>query len=57
MEEMRNAYKILVGESAAESPHAGSRHGREDNIKMNLMELGCKYVFWIYMAQERVQRT
>jgi hypothetical protein len=28
-------------------------HRWEDNVKMDLKEIGCDHVGWIYLAQER----
>jgi hypothetical protein len=39
MGEMRNVYKILVGNPEGKRPLRRPRHGWEDNIKMNLKEL------------------
>jgi hypothetical protein len=38
--EMRNAYKILVGEPEGQRSLGRPRHKWEDNIKMNLREMG-----------------
>jgi hypothetical protein len=35
MEEMRNSYKISVGDHEEERPLGKSRHGWEDNSKMD----------------------
>jgi hypothetical protein len=40
MEEIRNAYKILVRTPEGKRPPARSRHRWEDNIGMDLMEIG-----------------
>jgi hypothetical protein len=40
--EKRNPYNILVGMSEGKRPHGRPRHRREDNIKMNLQEIGRK---------------
>jgi hypothetical protein len=34
------------------------RHGRswEYNIKMDLKQIGCEYVDWIYLARDRCKR-
>jgi hypothetical protein len=31
------------------------RHGREDNMKMNLREIGIDGTNWIWLAQDRVR--
>jgi hypothetical protein len=39
MEEMRNAYKILVGKLEGKIPLGRPRHRWEDNIRMDLSEI------------------
>jgi len=39
---MRNAYNALVGKPEGKRPLRRSRHRREDNIRMDLRETGCK---------------
>jgi hypothetical protein len=55
MEEIRNAYSILVGKSEGRSPFGRPRHKWEDNIKMDLREIGTEVVDWIHLAQDRDQ--
>jgi hypothetical protein len=54
---MRNAYryKILVGQPEGRRPLGRLRRGREDNIKMNLGEIGMVGVDWIYLVRDRDQ--
>jgi hypothetical protein len=40
MEEIRSAYKILVGKSEGKRPLGRPRRRSEDNIKMDLRETG-----------------
>jgi hypothetical protein len=40
MREKRGAYRILVGKREGKEPHGRSRCRREDNIKMDLQEVG-----------------
>jgi hypothetical protein len=40
MGEKRNAYRILVGKPEKRRPLGRPRHRWEDNIKMNLIEIG-----------------
>jgi hypothetical protein len=54
-EKMRKAYKILVSESQEKRPLGRPRHRLEDNIKINLTEIGGKSVYWIQMNEYRVQ--
>jgi hypothetical protein len=41
---MRNKYKISVGKPEGKRPLGRSRHRWEDNIKMDLKEIGWKDV-------------
>jgi hypothetical protein len=41
MEERRSVYRVLVGKSEGKRPLGTPTHRREDNIKMDLQELGC----------------
>jgi hypothetical protein len=49
MGEMRGAYNILVGRPEGRR----SRRRWEDNIKMDLREIGFGDVDWIHWAQDR----
>jgi len=55
MGEMRNAYRILVGKPAGKKPLGRPRCTWEDNIRMDLREIGCKGVDWMDLTQERDQ--
>jgi hypothetical protein len=37
---MRNVYEVLVGKPEGKKPLGKSRHRWEDNIKMDIMEIG-----------------
>jgi hypothetical protein len=52
--EMRNVYKILVGNSEGKRPLGGPRHRWKDNIKLNLKEIGFEGVNWIHLGIETV---
>jgi hypothetical protein len=52
MEEVRGAYKILVGKPEGRTPLGRPGRRREDNIKMDLGEIGFGVVDWIHLAQE-----
>jgi hypothetical protein len=43
----------LVGKPEGKRPLAGLRRRWEDNIKINLKEIGCEGVDWIYLAYDR----
>jgi hypothetical protein len=51
MGEVRDAYNILVGRPEGRRP-LRPRHGWEDNIKMDLREIGFGDVDWIHWAQD-----
>jgi hypothetical protein len=48
--EVRNAYKMLVRKPKGKRPLGRSRHRWEDNIRMDLMEIGWEGVEWMTMA-------
>jgi len=51
--ERRGAYRILVGKPEGSRPLGRPRHRWEDNIKVDLQEVGCEGMDWIDMAQVR----
>jgi hypothetical protein len=51
----RNAYRILVGKPEAKSPLERLRSRWENNIKMDLREIGWVGMDWIDLAQDRDQ--
>jgi len=51
--EERHIYRVLVGKPEGKRPLGRPRHKWEDNIKMDLQELGCGGMDWIDMAQDR----
>jgi hypothetical protein len=53
MGEVRGAYKILVGRPEGRIPLGRPRHRREDNIRMDLGEIGFGDADWIHLAQDR----
>ena len=53
MGERRGAYRVLVGKSEGKRPLGRPRRRWEDNIKMNLQEVGCGGMNWIELAQDR----
>jgi hypothetical protein len=52
---MRSEYKILVGKSEGKIPLGRPKRRQEDNIRMDLREIGCEGVACIRMAQGRFQ--
>ena len=53
MGEEREAYRVLVGKPEGKRPLGRPRHRWVDNIRMDLQEVGCGYVDWIGLAQDR----
>jgi hypothetical protein len=46
MGESRGAYRVLVEKPKRRRPLARARHRFEDNIKMELKEMGCRGGAW-----------
>ena len=55
MEQSTNAYRVLVGKPESRRPFGRPRRRREDNIKMDLREVGCDPRDWIDLAEDRDQ--
>ncbi|KAJ4435556.1 hypothetical protein ANN_18172 [Periplaneta americana] len=55
MGESRNTYRVLVGRPAGKRPLGRPRRRWEDNIKMDLREVGYDGRDWINVAQDRDQ--
>ena len=53
MWEVRGAYRVLVGKPEGKRPLGRPRHRWEDNIKIDLQEVGCEDMDWIQLAQDR----
>jgi len=54
--EGRDVYRDLVGRPEGKRPLGRPRRRWEDNIKMDLMEIGIGGAIWIQLARDRVQR-
>ena len=52
MWERRGVRRALVGKSEGNGPLGRPRRRWEDNIKMNLQEVGCGGMDWIELAQD-----
>jgi hypothetical protein len=53
MRKPRNVYKILVAKPEGKRAFIRHRHRWEDNIKMDLREIGLEGVKWVHMVQDR----
>jgi hypothetical protein len=53
MGEGRGTYRVLVGKPGGKRPLGKCRHRWENNIKMDLQEVGCGGMDWIQLAQDR----
>ena len=49
----RGAYRVLVWKPEGTRPLGRPRRRWVDNIRMDLQEVGCGYVDWIGLAQDR----
>jgi hypothetical protein len=52
---MRKAYNILVGKPEGKRPFGRHKHRWEDNIRMDLRQIGWEGVDWIHLVQDREQ--
>jgi hypothetical protein len=55
MGEGRGVYRVLVGGPEGKRPLGTPRRGWEDNIKVELREIGIDGANWIRLAQDRFQ--
>ena len=53
MGEGRGVYRVLVGKPEGRRPLGRSRRRWEDNIRMDLREVGYRCVDWMELAQDR----
>jgi hypothetical protein len=53
MGERRGIYRVLVGKPEGKRPLGTPRHRWEDNIQIDLQEVGCEGTDWIEVAQDR----
>jgi hypothetical protein len=51
--EARGVYRVLVGKPEGNRPLLRPRRRWEDNIKMDLQEVGCGGMDWIGLDQDR----
>jgi len=53
MGEERGVYTVLLGNPEGRRPLGRPRRRWVDNIRMDLQEVGCGYMEWIGLAQDR----
>jgi hypothetical protein len=53
MGEVRGVYRVLVGKPEGKILLGRPRHRWEDNVRMDLQEMGCGHVHWIGLDQDR----
>ena len=53
MEEVRSAFKILTGKPTGKRPLGRPRRRGEDNIRMDLQEIGINASNWVDSAEDR----
>ena len=53
MGERRGIYTVLVGKPEGKRPLGRPRHKWEDNIKIDLQEVGCGGMDWIELPEDR----
>ena len=53
MGEERGVYRFLVGKPEGKRPLGRPRRRWVDNIRTDLQEVGCGYMDWIWLAQDR----
>jgi hypothetical protein len=49
----RGVYRVLVGKPEGRRPMGRPRRRWEDNIRMDLREVGCGDMDWMELAQDR----
>jgi len=53
MGEEREVYSVLVGKPEGKRPFGRSKRRREDDIKMDLQEVGCWGMDWIGLVPDK----
>jgi len=57
MSEERGVYRVLLGKPEGRRPLGRPWRRWMDNIRMDLQEVGCGYMDWIGLAQDRDRWT
>jgi hypothetical protein len=52
MRKSRGVFRVLMGKPEVKRPILSTRRSWEDNIKIDLQEVGCGGVYWIDVAQD-----
>jgi len=53
MGEERGVYRVLVGKPEGKRPLGRPRRRWVDNIRIDLQEVGCGYMDWMGLAQDK----
>jgi len=53
MGEERGVYRVLVGKPEGKRPPGRPRRRWVDDIRLDLQEVGCRYMDWSGLAQDR----
>ena len=53
MGEEKGVYRVLLGKTEGKRHLRIPRHRWVDNIRMDLQEVGCGYMDWVWLAQDR----
>ena len=53
MGKRRDLYRVLMGKHEGKKPLGRPRCRWDDNIKMDLQEVGCEFMDWTELAQDR----
>jgi len=53
MGEEKGVYRVLVGKPEGKRPLGRPRHRWVDNVRTDLQEVGCVYMDWIGLVQDR----
>ena len=53
MGESRGVYRVLVGKTEGKRPLGRPTRRWEDNIKVDLQKVGCGFMDWVDLAQDK----